>query len=853
MAAENIRAVLATVPLGDPVATALGGLWVRLLAEQERWSIDGVPVESVGVLSQCLNSMDPEDDGYRDFLCYLAVRDLQGLLECGDDRVARHILLGTFRESIARNDPLFFRNVWSFEGQWERDRLVSSRVRELFRELSRIYWRGRQIRFVIETILRDDTGAPSADDPGSRVLAERRRHTIREIVSRIRHVGMTGNFRRVRQAAVDLYFKRVAEALEESDIRDLHAQLADLETRHRRGELEAEVVRRLAGTHELNKTHIESLRRFIDANIAAAREWLAENGTEGRSTDDDAHDDMMSRATQAIQRLCTDLQSTSIRTQGIGTVEWLDAETGQLLADVRAGTWPESSVAFLGDLPPLDDFFARTEETETIGRRTVVQWPEWLSPTPDCQRCWISRRSGVLLWKDLLQDGINTLWLQTKQAPHVTLEAFVEVGEYEAAAEAEHMSWCDGQEARTVAARARVLADKKRRCENRMQTLEGRLARIREGATEGEAATDIQTLETRLLEALETNFGPQELDGAATALDAIEARLSELEAQDRMAAEAERGKRRELSDWLGLAGEEVRKGTSVVELQRRAGELRRNATARRTHLDALAELMYPEVPAELREAARRLRDEEDRPNRWPTEERSEWVALLVGNLADVVKPWWPLLRQLDAADPVHGRIQEAAAHLASRLPEEFAGALSGGDGKCPILESLAGDARTLHPLSIVEKFSRQQAGFGVEGSRQSGGRAGGGGKGGGGGGGEEGEEGERERGAEGEERSSIRDSGDYFTVAEAIRSSRTPAGTGKSVQSAHVAFEEERYPAASGVAASAWKWAERNAPEQAAPLAAIYAWSTTRSSRDVEAKERALALVLTYSQELRLS
>ena len=829
MNADDVRSLLESVPLEYEVATILGGLWVRLLAERECWSGSGVPGSSVRVISACLNSMEADDVNYRDFLAHLHPTDVQCLLEANDDCLTRHVLFVAFRESIIRSESLFFRNIWSFEGHWDREQAAGQRMNDFFRDLSRVYWREQKGRSVVPVLLDNEHAADPSGYAAYGLLAEMRRQSAQDVAMRIQHVGMSGNHRRLRQSAVDRYFRPMAEVLVKSDQRHLREEFLILESKHRRGDLVSELLRTVSRHSELRPAHRASLMRFLEGNLGALRRWISEHETDEASLSTEGDDSVMFNARRTVARLCSETEPPNVAGAAVGSIEWLERTVGAFIAELRAGKRPEPSLAFFGELPPSHG--GSGASGRALRERADLEyqrWPNWFAPSPQCPRCWIGILRGELSWRDLLQDGIASLLGLSQRAPADTLRALITIGEVEAAAEAEHTSWCAGPAAARVVARARSLVEQKQEREEAASALEQRLRAV--GELGGSmVAEDVDRLENALIEALDTNLNDSSRDAALGRLDEIETEVEELESRATMIGEARTRRSSELVGWLKRAGESVTNEVTLEELERQVAALRDRYQSKRLHIEALDRLLTADVPIVLRTAAQAIRKRQDVPENWPRDEASEWVTLLVDNVVEVMQPWWQVLAQLDASDPTHRRIGRVASILAAALPEEVDSAIREEYDRCRILNALSGDRKTLHPLSVIEELAT------AENPKAS-------------------PTAESERGAVGDNSQTV---ATVATPASAgvdgtrwLRNVDVPAGTGQSVQDAHRAFVREEYKEAQKLAAAAWKWAQHNASEQAGPLSAIFLWSTVMSHSEAVDAEMALASALSYSAEL---
>ena len=94
-------------------------LLFRLWSERFPWSTPGAS-GTVAALEHALEAAAASDDldRHAEQLSYLDRDALQGLLGADTGSLARHVVLATFRESLARRDGFFLTTIWGFEHGW---------------------------------------------------------------------------------------------------------------------------------------------------------------------------------------------------------------------------------------------------------------------------------------------------------------------------------------------------------------------------------------------------------------------------------------------------------------------------------------------------------------------------------------------------------------------------------------------------------------------------------------------------------------------------------------------------------------------------------------------------------------
>lgn len=814
----------------DEAFEPLAPLLFRLLGEILSWAVIDPPSTGLPLLHETLNRAASSGDmeAYQDVLSYLPPRMLQELLASGHEAIIRHVVFAAFRASIARREPLFFVDIWPYEQGWrDRESCLGERTFRLFTALQQLYWRTGDISSVIDALTRPGSSSGEAEEAGGRMAAARRQ-AAEDLVQRLETTGnMTGHFYRLRQIASNRFFGPLIPSIQARRVREVQSELVRLERKFQSGELENEALDALGDPRGLRPDHRTNLRRYIDSDLQAVGAWVKQEQSLLRGQDKGGENELLEEIRVAIARLPVVIDKVPLPDTVAGGPKWLEQSVGSLIKALRGNEWPEASLAFFGELPPSDTFFALPGSAATAGG-TEAHWPSWLEPTPQSERSWVCHLRGRLTWKDLLQDGVAKIILNRRRLPEQIIESFIQCGELEAAVEAGRFPEFRDPGAARLVGQARDRATRQDAVEEHLDRIDRRLRALSVEGLADETKQIIQRLEAEVYEVL-ADLDKLDLEKASRQTKLIAQRLDSLEEQIRTADADNRRRLEGLRVWLSEAGSSFPEEASLGAAERLVEEIRERESPRRVHLIRLVGLDSPDVPDRLRESIRAFLHQEDRPSRWPDPERAAWAELYIENLLDVARHWWSTLRDLDPGDITYQKAMEVATLLGERLTGEIKAIVSGTVDQAPLLTLLLEKT----PATIAEchlELHRQKlivAAGADEGLPPQEGRL----------------EAEpiwpwlqAQRRVEG-------------LMAEA----KHPPGSAVTIQDAYKAFGEGRYEEARTLCGTAWEWAHSHSVEQeVGPLLAMYAWSRclTQGAAYDRAEIDALSLVLRHGEKI---
>ena len=493
-------------------------LLFRLWSERFSWTDSAASTVS-GALEQALGAAASSGDldRHTEQVSYLERGTLQDLLGLPNAAVVRHVVLATFRESLARRDSLFLTAIWGFERAWtNRASTLGERLQRFFAILYQCFVRSKSAPLVMSLLVRPDV---AAEGDTTNEIVRSRAQDANDVATQLEDAGHApGLFGRLRFWAMTHQLKPIASAVREQRRADAVELFRVLQRRFRSGELVEEVVGAV-GRRNTRADHRESLTRYVDDQIGVVTSWLSRTVSE-REGQEDAE---LGRESLELRRFATQLARGSTRTGEIlpGSISWLEAEVGRLIARLQAGEILVPSPSWLGDGA--------------------------LRPLPTQVRSWATYSRGSLGWRDLLQDQLAEHLLGVQRT---LLEAIGELrtgGHLDAAIEAAKTADSDEREIREA---LEALHEVKSWRDSRIGDIEALYARLdtlEQGASEAQRGT-IGAVKSDVLMALE-EIDRQPRNATQSAIDSSRSRVTELERE--MAAGVAR--RRALEQWLAAA------------------------------------------------------------------------------------------------------------------------------------------------------------------------------------------------------------------------------------------------------------------------------------------------------------
>ncbi|HXO28814.1 MAG TPA: hypothetical protein VOA80_15800, partial [Thermoanaerobaculia bacterium] len=822
--AQSTRELLQAAQ-GDETTRQLTPALCRRLSDVEEWDTSSPAAGSLELLGHCLEqaAMHGESE-HQAAPSFLPRRTLEALLASGHEMVARHLVLITFRESLARPHPFFFEVIWPYEKGWaNRQRCVGERLHRLFTDLQMLFWEAG-LQPVLEALVSNGSEEASGAEEADRLSARAKRQAAENLAVRLETVSMSGHYHRVRQLACNLFFRPLTDSIRERRVREVQSQLALLQRRFASGELEQVAVREYPERNELRSEHRVSLRRYLEANLDAVDQWVRQEASLLRSRTIEDEDKLHKEVRTALARLPSLPHADH---EELGSVEWLEHAVGEAIVALRQNRGPRSTCLLFGDLPPLETLFAGAHasgSTNTSG----VPWPPWLDADPRSERIWCSYVHGAASWQDLLHDGIAKQLLGRRRSPREVMESLLAAGEFEAAVQAARYPGFGGEAIAGFAAQAAEAAARRGRLERQQEDLDRRLRSLERSANSESLRQILEHLPAALLELID--LAEVDLDAAARRCEEIAGELGRIEERVQSEESDKRERFEWLRSWLAGAGVGLAAGADLAEAEGKIVQIRERERPRRLHLLRLSELDAANVPEPLRSAVHSFLAGADRPDRWLTREESERIDLYLDYLVDAARGWWEMLRGLDQEDGTFRKIQEIAALLAERLPEEMAALAEQREDSAPML-TLAAEWRGQPTAAEYYRALQERQLLGDE---------------------------EETIAAEAAEIQVEAVPAWVQLQARIERSMMHGPGvgpvTGRLVQEAFTAFGEERYEAAAELARAAWSWARGNgAAGEIGPLVAVYNWSCLQhdGAGFERSKVEALGLVLRNLPRIR--
>jgi len=429
-----------------------------------------------------LTAMHRNDELYQEITSFLPISMLQNLLRRGTNVLARHLILSTFQQSIVRQDPIFFNEIWSCSGWFERQESVGGRLSRIFDALNRVYMQQGSIHAVV-SVLKDSEKKWETDE----VNESQRYQESEDLSTRLESPsGMTGNFGRVRWLATNMFFKPIANKVRQRRYHDVNVAILELEQDLRKGEMEKKIFQQLGELAErsLRTDHKESLKRYLESHLSAIREWL-EKEKQVKTKDILVKESYTEEDARKLVNKFMDEKASSQISQEVGTVNWIESYVRQLINTIRSREIPEAPFAFFGILPSIENLFsdkgssptaaiadiikAKVADGESLNEFSYYDWHIDMARSPILGRLWLCYLEGSYSWKDILQEGIAVLLLNNIPSSIEGLNSFLEYGRPEAVLEAERLY--DYQEVDGITEVVQKAKDLKRKKEKISQQL----------------------------------------------------------------------------------------------------------------------------------------------------------------------------------------------------------------------------------------------------------------------------------------------------------------------------------------------------------------------------------------------
>ena len=802
---EDVAALLESSLVNSDWDT-LRPLLFRFWSERFAWTASGASTVS-GVLEQALGAAasNGDLDRHAEQISYLVRGTLQDLLGLPNPALVRHVVLATFRESLARRDSFFLTAIWGFERAWtNRASTLGDRLQHLFTIWYQCFVRSKSAPLVMSFLARPDV---AAQDDTTKAIVRSRAPDANDIATQLEDPGHApGLFGRLRFWAMTHRLKPVASAVREQRRADAVELLRVLQRRFRSGELVEEVVGAVA-SRNTRADHRESLTRYMDDQIGLVTSWLSRTASEGEGHEDAT----LGRESLDLRRTATQLAGSSMDTgeNSPGSVFWLEKEVGRLIARLQAGEILVPSPIWLGDGA--------------------------LRPLPKQVRSWAAYSKGSLGWRDLLQDQLAEHLLGVQRT---LLEAVGELrtgGHLDAAIEAAKTADSEDHE---ICEALEALQELKSWRDGRIGEIEALYARLdilEQGAIEEQRGT-IGAVKSDLLMALD-EIDRQPRNATQSAIDSSRNQVTEIESE--MTAEV--AHRRALEQWLAAAEVIPHRAASLERLEALVADVRDAAAARRAHLVRLQTLDAPPTPGVLREAVRAVVLAEDTPDKWPSGDRASDAELYVDNFKEQSQPWWSALEHVDPQDVTFRRIETLAEVFATRLHDEVRAVARGELGAAPLLTLLTERATWSLPaiFARVADLPTDSSSSGSPVSQPT----------------VQVPDGKdvhttkTKSGPPAEEPAFVGKWRDRVRNAEPDK-----AGDGRAVERTFESFRKGRYEEVLREASSAWRWlAARETARELDALVAVYAWAHAESDAAVTSHERLEALALVLREARRLS
>ncbi len=294
---------------------------------------------------------------------------LQKLIALGRPDLVRHIVAATFRETILRPDPFFFVSIWPYEKKWSmREDQLGEKLCEFFAATQQLYLVAGGMSPILAALVGEDdeTKVPHEGPKGMS-------HTSASAIL-IGRLGTTGNamghFYRLRQIALQRYFRPLIPSIEERNVKHAHPELRRLEALFESGEMEREILNEFFGVRELRGDHKANLRRYIQSELTAIRSWLSEQrdipSAEGSSYRDQLIQEVRSLASQ----IATTTDDAVDANRVVGSKRWLESHIGTTIRELWSGGRSERPFARFGEIPSADSLFQQKQSASLS-----IAWP----------------------------------------------------------------------------------------------------------------------------------------------------------------------------------------------------------------------------------------------------------------------------------------------------------------------------------------------------------------------------------------------------------------------------------------------------------------------------------------------
>ena len=570
-----------------------------------------------------------DDELYQDITSFLPPTILQNLLCRSTKVLARHIIMSTFKESIVRQHPIFFNEIWSYSGWFERQETVGIRLSRIFDSLNRVYMQQGSIHAIV-SVLKDSEKKWDTDG----FIESIRYQESEDLATRLESLsGMTGIFGRIRVLATNMFFKPIANKIRQRHYLDVKIRILELDQDLRKGEMEKQIFQQIGELAErhLRGDHRESLKRFLESQLSAIQEWLEKERQVNQKDISVKESESEEEARKLVNNFMDEPDSPQV-SQEIGTINWLESHVRQLIKAIRSREIPEAPFAFFGDLPPIEKLFPAQGFQQTKGIADVIQdkvtysgeqsklgYDEWhvgMTRTPIFGRLWLCYLDGNYTWADLLQEGIAMLLLNHMPSPVDALTSFLKCGRPDAVLEAVRFS--DYQEVDGISELVQKANDLNRTKEKISQKLDEASHQLNVFPRDKLKVKDslkLDNIELELLTAMEF-FDSNQLEKAEQKVNELR---DELEGLTKVTLEDEQ-LRKELESWLLAAGKIAMKTDPIVKLEKMADNVRIKNSDKRDHIFQLKRLDADNVPVQLRKKTRSVIRELDHPAKWPTKE-----------------------------------------------------------------------------------------------------------------------------------------------------------------------------------------------------------------------------------------
>jgi hypothetical protein len=246
----------------------------------------------------------------------------QDLLRIGQEVISRYIVLSTLYESIVRQHPFFFDQIWSYPGWTNRRQCVGDQLVQLLDTLQQLYLKDRNVHSVLRVLSEGQTDQ-SHMEPNETT----RKQEAEDLAYRLANPTGGGHYFRLRHLASAYFFKPLIPDIQERRWRDVRLELVQLEHRHNSGKLEIEVLSKFGDTRDLRRNHRDNLNRYMDGQIKALQNWVKIESDCALAQDQSHEESILLESQAAIHCLLTDdTRNRAAAEEDVGSVEWLEME-----------------------------------------------------------------------------------------------------------------------------------------------------------------------------------------------------------------------------------------------------------------------------------------------------------------------------------------------------------------------------------------------------------------------------------------------------------------------------------------------------------------------------------------------